>query len=37
MPPLRLLTFTTLFPDRERPNHGIFVEKNCAGVSPVSL
>ena len=26
MPPLRLLTFTTLFPDRERPNHGIFVE-----------
>ena len=26
MPPLRLLTFTTLYPDRERPNHGIFVE-----------
>ncbi len=26
MPPLRLLTFTTLFPDSERPNHGIFVE-----------
>src|SRR5271166_3858745 len=23
---LRLLTFTTLFPDSERPNHGIFVE-----------
>jgi glycosyltransferase involved in cell wall biosynthesis len=23
---LRLLTFTTLFPDGERPNHGIFVE-----------
>jgi glycosyltransferase involved in cell wall biosynthesis len=23
---LRLLTFTTLFPDAERPNHGIFVE-----------
>ena len=23
---LRLLTFTTLFPDTERPNHGIFVE-----------
>jgi teichuronic acid biosynthesis glycosyltransferase TuaC len=26
MPPLRLLTFTTLFPDSVRPNHGIFVE-----------
>jgi len=26
MPPVRLLTFTTLFPDSERPNHGIFVE-----------
>jgi glycosyltransferase involved in cell wall biosynthesis len=26
MPPIRLLTFTTLFPDSERPNHGIFVE-----------
>jgi teichuronic acid biosynthesis glycosyltransferase TuaC len=25
-PPLRLLTFTTLFPNREQPNHGIFVE-----------
>ena len=24
--PVRLLTFTTLFPDRERPNHGVFVE-----------
>lgn len=24
--PLRLLTFTTLFPHRGRPNHGIFVE-----------
>ena len=24
--PLRLLTFTTLFPNREQPNHGIFVE-----------
>jgi len=23
---VRLLTFTTLFPDSERPNHGIFVE-----------
>ncbi len=23
---LRLLTFTTLFPNREQPNHGIFVE-----------
>jgi teichuronic acid biosynthesis glycosyltransferase TuaC len=23
---IRLLTFTTLFPDGERPNHGIFVE-----------
>lgn len=26
MPPLRLLTFATLYPDSERPNHGIFVE-----------
>jgi teichuronic acid biosynthesis glycosyltransferase TuaC len=26
MLPIRLLTFTTLFPDDERPNHGIFVE-----------
>ena len=26
MPPLRLLTFTTLYPDSVRPNHGIFVE-----------
>ena len=26
MPPLRLLTFTTLFPNREQPNHGVFVE-----------
>ncbi len=26
MRPLRLLTFTTLFPNPERPNHGIFVE-----------
>ena len=26
MAPLRLLTFTTLFPNREQPNHGIFVE-----------
>ena len=26
MPPLRLLTFTTLYPNREQPNHGIFVE-----------
>ena len=26
MPPLRLLTFSTLFPNREQPNHGIFVE-----------
>lgn len=25
-PPLRLLTFTTLFPNSEQPNHGIFVE-----------
>jgi teichuronic acid biosynthesis glycosyltransferase TuaC len=24
--PLRLLTFTTLFPNREQPSHGIFVE-----------
>jgi glycosyltransferase involved in cell wall biosynthesis len=26
VPPLRLLTFTTLFPNREQPNDGIFVE-----------
>jgi glycosyltransferase involved in cell wall biosynthesis len=26
MPPLRLLTFTTLFPNAQQPNHGIFVE-----------
>ena len=26
MPPLRLLTFSTLFPHAARPNHGIFVE-----------
>ena len=26
MRPLRLLTYTTLFPNGERPNHGIFVE-----------
>jgi teichuronic acid biosynthesis glycosyltransferase TuaC len=26
MPPIRLLTFSTLFPDSERPNHGVFVE-----------
>jgi hypothetical protein len=24
--PLRLLTFTTLFPNSEQPNHGVFVE-----------
>src|SRR5215469_6962076 len=24
--PLKLLTFTTLFPNREQPNHGVFVE-----------
>jgi len=24
--PLRLLTFSTLFPNREQPNHGVFVE-----------
>ena len=24
--PLRLLTFTTLFPNAAQPNHGIFVE-----------
>src|SRR5258708_18009152 len=24
--PLRLLTFTTLFPNREQPHHGVFVE-----------
>lgn len=26
MPPIRLLTFSTLFPHAARPNHGIFVE-----------
>jgi len=26
MRPIRLLTFTTLFPSAERPNHGVFVE-----------
>lgn len=26
MPPLRLLTFSTLFPNEQQPNHGIFVE-----------
>ena len=26
MTPLRLLTFSTLFPNREQPSHGIFVE-----------
>ncbi len=26
MRPIRLLTFSTLFPNRERPNHGVFVE-----------
>jgi teichuronic acid biosynthesis glycosyltransferase TuaC len=26
MPPLRLLTFSTLFPNAGQPNHGIFVE-----------
>jgi teichuronic acid biosynthesis glycosyltransferase TuaC len=26
MAPLRLLTFTTLYPNDQRPNHGIFVE-----------
>jgi teichuronic acid biosynthesis glycosyltransferase TuaC len=26
MPPIRLLTFSTLFPHGARPNHGIFVE-----------
>ena len=25
-PPIRLLTFTTLFPSAARPNHGVFVE-----------
>jgi hypothetical protein len=24
--PLRLLTFTTLFPNSQQPNHGVFVE-----------
>ena len=26
MPPLRLLTFSTLYPSNSRPNHGVFVE-----------
>lgn len=26
MPPLRLLTFSTLYPSEARPNHGVFVE-----------
>ena len=26
MPPIRLLTFSTLYPNAERPNHGVFVE-----------
>ncbi|MSP02566.1 MAG: glycosyltransferase family 4 protein [Acetobacteraceae bacterium] len=26
MPPVRLLTFSTLFPNNARPNHGVFVE-----------
>ena len=26
MPPLRLLTFSTLYPSATRPNHGVFVE-----------
>ena len=26
MPPIRLLTFSTLFPNAARPNHGVFVE-----------
>lgn len=26
MPPIRLLTFSTLFPNNARPNHGVFVE-----------
>ena len=26
MPPLRLLTFSTLYPNPARPNHGVFVE-----------
>lgn len=26
MPPLRLLTFSTLYPSAARPNHGVFVE-----------
>ena len=26
MAPIRLLTFSTLFPHAARPNHGIFVE-----------
>lgn len=26
MPPIRLLVFTTLYPNAEQPNHGVFVE-----------
>lgn len=31
-PPLRLLTFSTLFPNAARPNHGIFVENRLRQV-----
>jgi len=36
--PLRLLTFTTLYPSAERPNHGVFVEnrlRHLVGSHPV--
>ena len=36
--PLRLLTFSTLYPNAERPNHGVFVEnrlRHLVGSQPV--
>ena len=37
--PLRLLTFSTLYPNAERPNHGVFVEnrlRHLVGSQPVT-
>ena len=37
--PLRLLTFSTLYPNAERPNHGVFVEnrlRHLVGTQPVT-
>ena len=30
---LRILTFTSLYPNRERPNHGVFVETRVRDVA----